>query len=515
MFIDVPDLEALAVTFIVTVIRTILEASPTLVGGVAVAGYLRTQVEPQRLSTIFPNEGIEGIFRAALVATVLPVCSIGILPVLRELRRMGLSTSKLITLGLVAPLLNPFSVVYGLGVLTAPQFLLIVTVVGLLAITVGDVSSRFAERCRVEIEPRPRGLTGRTRIRNLFIAASHSMSGQILLDLAIVVAVSALTASFIRDGAFHPICEASNRMGLGFASALSLPQYVSPPRGVIQFAGIRNANLSIATGLAVYVFGTAISAATIATLLRWYGSRRVRALAISFAFVVCGSSYALSCALPASVGGSSETSALDGMTRPTYASFSKLDVILEKTVGVIDPIMLLSAVCVLVLFAAGLVVRATKTGFRDDDPEEAALLNAQRMSKALPASQLGATAVLGIGVLFVFSMFIVFPAPGEFFEEMETIQLDCEIAIGSGEVGRALDLIDDWDRTASRLPIGAAIRGRIPTPSQRKLTRDVRAELRRARTLLGDGELGSAREKVRKLRKLVSQARDAFGETSS
>lgn len=510
MLVDLPNLEALAVTVVVTMVRTLAEASPTILGGVAVAGYLRTQLEPERVQANFRGEGYQGILRAALIGTALPVCSIGVLPVLRELRRMGLPTNKLITVGIVAPLLNPFSLLYGLSVLSAMEFLMIVVATGVAAIAIGDVSSRFSIRSQVSADARPVGLTGFTRLRNLLVASSRLVTGQTVVDLVVVIGISALTASFLRSGAFQYICEVGNRSGPCIASLLSLPQYVSPSRGVIQFAGIGNANLSIATGLAIYVFGTGISAASILTFSRWYGFRRLLALILALLFVIGGVSYFSFVALPVPIGEVAETTALDGMTRPSSSTLPDITVALEESLSFLDPLVLLSAAGVSVLFVIGLIVRFSKIEFRNDDPEAAEQQNTGRMSKAIPASQLGAIAVLGIGLLFVLSIYILFPAPSDVMEEIETIRLDARIAIQSGEVDVAIDRISAWDSAAASIPISAAIRGAFPTPPQRKVTRDLRAKLRSTRELLVERDLVSARRELPDLMRLQFDTRDTF-----
>lgn len=514
MLFDLPTLEVLAVTLVVTAIRTIAEASPTILGGVAVAAYLRTQLEPKRAQANFPGEGIEGTLRAALIGMTLPVCSIGVLPVLRELRRMGLPTSKLITVGIVAPLLNPFSLLYGLSVLSPPQFLMIVVATGIAAIAIGDVSSRFSIRSQVNADARPAGLTGGTRLRNLLIASSRLVTGQTVVDLLVVIGISTLAASFLRSGAFYYFCEVGNSSGPAIASLLSLPQYVSPSRGVIQFAGIGNANLSIATGLAIYVFGTAISAASLLAISRWYGFQRLLALGLALFFAICAVSYFSFIALPMPIGEVAETSALNGMARPSSSTFSQIAKPLKESLSFFDPLTLLSAAAVSVLFVIGLIVRFSKIEFRNDDPEAAAQQNAGRMSKTIPASQLGAITILGIGGLLLLSVYIFFPAPSTAMKEIETIQLDASIAIRRGDVAAAVDRIAAWDSLAANVPIAAAVRGSFPTYAQRKVTRDLRAELHSTRELLVEGDLNSARKKIADLMRLQSATKDTFAGSS-
>ena len=70
---------------------------------------------------------------------MLPVCSIGVIPVAYELRRAGLRGGAILAFALTAPLFNPLSMLYGLTLSTpivimsfALGSLLVVTTVGML-----------------------------------------------------------------------------------------------------------------------------------------------------------------------------------------------------------------------------------------------------------------------------------------------------------------------------------------------------------------------------------------------
>ena len=93
---------------------------------------------------------------------------------------------------------------------------------------------------------------------------------------------------------------------------------------------------------------------------------------------------------------------------------------------------------------------------------------------------------------------------------MEIIQLDASIAIGRGKVDEAVDRIAAWDSVAAKLPIGVAIRGALPTPSQRKVTRDLRSKLQSTRKFLEEGDLKSARKAFVVALDLLSETKDSF-----
>ena len=77
---------------------------------------------PERYVKSFPalsatrrlfGRGVRGAVRGWAIGMVLPVCSLGVIPVARELRRGGVPGGTVLAFVLTAPLLNPISFLYG------------------------------------------------------------------------------------------------------------------------------------------------------------------------------------------------------------------------------------------------------------------------------------------------------------------------------------------------------------------------------------------------------------------
>ena len=83
-----------------------IEASLMLVVGVVVAGVFRRMVGPAGTRRLF-GSGVRGLFRGWLAGMLLPVRSLGVIPVARELRRCGVPGGTVLAFVLAAPLLNP------------------------------------------------------------------------------------------------------------------------------------------------------------------------------------------------------------------------------------------------------------------------------------------------------------------------------------------------------------------------------------------------------------------------
>lgn len=136
-----PDVTAWGVA--VRTAQAFVEAAPTVLCGVLVAGVLRRMVGADGVRRAFGGTGWGGIARGWAFGMLLPVCSVGVIPVARELRRAGVPGGTTLAFVLVAPLLNPISFLYGLT-LSEPVVILTFAAVSLvLALVVGAVWDRL------------------------------------------------------------------------------------------------------------------------------------------------------------------------------------------------------------------------------------------------------------------------------------------------------------------------------------------------------------------------------------
>ncbi|QDT65213.1 permease [Calycomorphotria hydatis] len=510
---EFPTPEVFLVTLIVGLCRSIVEGSATILAGLFAAAYLRTVATREHIEILFRGDGWRGMARATLVGMALPVCAIGVLPVLRELRKLGLPTSKLLTFGVTAPLLNPITLIYGLSVLSVTYFSLIVAVTIIVALTVSDVASRFYIKNSQQVEDRPKGLTDLTRIRNVIVAASRIATGWIFLDFGITILLSAIVATFLPAGLIEQVCSHSNRFAPVQSALLTAPQYVSPATGVMQLSSLAKVNLSIPAGLALYIFGVGVSGATFFWFTRWYGFRRIIALGMAMFITTVSAAYLSQNVLPPPIAAEEETHGLDALTRPHHPSYSHLSQAVKYGLSYTDPMMRGGAVILVMCCMTGVFVRWRKIEFRDDPPEAATLQ--ANSSRAILPSQIGAVAVLGMAIFVALVSYIYFPGPKESIDEMRTIQADAIIAIRTGKRGWALDRLAAWDATAAKMPVGAAIRLSLPNKQQRESLRALRAHLFWTKERVLNDEMFDASSRAMELTFLLLEAQTAFlGEQS-
>src|SRR5262249_27577150 len=87
-----------------------------------------------------PPDPISGPLRACLLGFLLPVCSLGVLPVVWELRRAGVARAAVLTFLFTAPLAHPLSLVFALRKLAEQGPVAIGVFVGLLAVALAALT---------------------------------------------------------------------------------------------------------------------------------------------------------------------------------------------------------------------------------------------------------------------------------------------------------------------------------------------------------------------------------------
>ena len=95
-------------------VQMLFQATPTIVVGLLVAGVFRRLLGHEGTRRVFGDNTWRSLPQAWAVGMLLPICSLGVIPILREMRRAGVSGGAILAFGLTAPLFNPISVLYGL-----------------------------------------------------------------------------------------------------------------------------------------------------------------------------------------------------------------------------------------------------------------------------------------------------------------------------------------------------------------------------------------------------------------
>lgn len=265
---------SLTVGFGMRLAQAFIEASLTLVIGVIIAAIIRRMVGPQNTRKIF-GRGFTGLFRGWLIGMLLPVCSLAVIPVARELRRSGVAMGAVLAFILAAPLLNPISFLYGLTlaepvvILTfAAASLLLATIAGIVWDRVFAGANRFQEdealAAKADAEPLP--AEGPRRILSVLVSAAKELTGRDLAFYAIGITGSALLSALIPYASLQHTMYHDDPTSPLLMAAVGIPIYSSPLPGMMKIGLMFDHGNSIGAAFVLFVLGIGTSLGTLAWL---------------------------------------------------------------------------------------------------------------------------------------------------------------------------------------------------------------------------------------------------------
>ncbi len=473
------------------VLQGFVVAAPTLLVGLFIAGVLRAVVGPEKIRRLFSGDGIAGLLRVSLLASLTPVCALGVLPIVRELRRAGLPTAKILTFGLSAPMLNPITLVYGWTVLPLQVFALIVLTTLVVSIGVGWITGQWADSKReIDRSEWPTASFGLRRMANLGMATSRAAVQGTCFDVAVCMLIYGVIAALIPAGWFLHHMPYRNPTAPLVMLLATPTAYVDPFHGIVQVYAISSVQFSLGAAVVLHVFGVGINSAGVVWLYRLHGLRRLLSLGMIVFAVTLGIGYGANALLDHPRGTDSHTEALDGLTRPAASlgvGFSKWDSLVKRSLFDIPQAFLVSAWIVIFLAVCGSVLVMGRIRFFDDVQDESeSSPNSAIWNRPFPKHLLALIAVTGLLALLVMLIYVYYPAPEDIFEDMSIVRTDAILFAGPApeiaerEFKKLGNLVD-------KLPISMALRGRTVTDEAREATREYRRMIEDARTALQDG----------------------------
>ena len=173
--------ESLSVTLAGGLLRAgeaLCEASPFLACGLVAAAVFRRLVGHGGVRLLFGDGTRTGVLRAWAVGMLLPVDALGVLPVVREMRRAGLRGGTILAFALSAPLFNPLSLLYGLT-LSDPLAIVAFAFGSLVVVTgAGLLWDRlFSGTAEAEITPPAPVQQGVKRLAAVAVAGAREAAG--------------------------------------------------------------------------------------------------------------------------------------------------------------------------------------------------------------------------------------------------------------------------------------------------------------------------------------------------
>lgn len=442
--------------------QALAQASPFMLTGLFVAALLRRFFGADKTRSLFGGGTVTGLFKAWAIGMLLPVCSLGVIPVARQMRRAGVSGGTILAFALSAPLFNPLSLMYGLT-LSKPLTILIFSILSLVVITIaGGLWDRLCRGQAREPEPEAAMPKGVARIASLALHACRELAGVTALMMAVGLAGVFLLALVLKPGSLQSDMGHDNAYAPLIMTAVALPAYASPMTAMGQLGSMFQHGNSVGAAFILLSFGAGMNLGMLWWMSSAYGVRRAAAWVGIILGVVLVLSYAIERPLyPKDIEPANHTHAFDiycrafdaDTTNPAKQAWAKL----TKEV---QPFEVVCLRVLGVLLAAGVVLRVADPHERleawlarplPDRPKS-------RWDMDVPGHVLG---LVGLGTIVAISIvgcFAYYPDKSECLEELRLAKVEAFSAAMSGNHDQAaywIPVCEDWLR---RLQVGVYLR---------------------------------------------------------
>lgn len=488
----------------IRVVQGFASAAPTLLVGLLIASILRYYLGGSGTRRLFGGQSLRSLPQSWLVGMLLPVCSIGVLPILFEMRRSKVKPGAMSAFALSAPLFNPLSLLYGLTlsrpaviILFALGSLVVVTSLGLLwdAIAKRQSSSTGDEDEGVpadqfESTAAPDHLIGFRRVFATVVHFARETTGLTMAITLVALSGLALLAAVLPFGAMQSEVERDDILAPLKMLLVAVPVYATPMLAMGQLGMMFQHANSPGAAFTLLILGAGMNVATPLWFARHYGIKAASVWLASLLVIVLGLSYAINKPLvPHGIEPAGHTHAFDIYANPLSAYHSlDWDTVVDTVKKEMDISVIASLIALGLVAFAGLLFRVLQIN------EASLIKNAKAGSFAsslhaedakprrgfdvvVPPGVIGATMLAGLIALSVVACYAYYPSPSECLEEISMARAECLSAANSGQVEHAVFWLPVWEDWSRRLEVATFIRSGKIRPYQRMQGHLIRKKL--------------------------------------
>jgi uncharacterized membrane protein YraQ (UPF0718 family) len=498
-----------------------LAGAPTILVGLVIAGVFRRLLGAQGTMRAFGGKTWRSLPQAWAWGMLLPVCSLGVIPVAYELRRAGLSGGAILAFALTAPLFNPLSLLYGLT-LSSPAVLLAFALASLLIVTtVGFAWDRLFPNTALPPNTDPPAAPGLGRLAAAATTAARLAAGPVLLFSFIGLAGSALLVTIFPHGSLTDSMTHTDQFAPLEMLLVAIPAYATPLNVMMQVGSMFVHGNSVGAAFILLTLGAGANLGLIAWAWRTYGFRPAASFLAIFVAVVTLIAYAIEDPLyTAGVIDHPHTHAFDIYACPYRHGGSELASRAWTELASAAQLYETGSLATLAL----LIVVGTVLNQRDPlgrleesltSPRERSLdLPASLMNSAVPGPVLAGVAILGLIALSIVGCFVFYPPPSETLEDLRIVRADALTYANSRDVENATKSIARYDDLTRKLQVGYYLRNYRLDEFQQARARVLRGRLEQLKDTVEAGEFDQVRELNRRVTEAHRRMRDAFSDDS-
>lgn len=505
----------MATYFWVLVLRAgevIAASALTIVIGCLIAAVMHRLIGRERMHGMFAGNSWWSFFKAWLLGMLLPVCSLGTIPIMREMKRAGISTGTLLAFGLTAPLFNPVSVMYGLT-LASPWVVIVFTLCSLVIVSVVGVlfDRLFAGRSQIETQPTiPPGFK---RMLSVLDSAFRQLTGFNLVCILLGIGGAVGLSFVLPNGALQDSVEPELTFAPVVMLAAAVPMFLSPIAAMVQIAGMFEHGNSVGAAFTLLIVGAGLNLGTLWWIARTYGWGTGGRFALLLFSVVLVLAYAVDRPLyPVGVKPVGHTHAFDQFCFPVPEGYELTgELVVSQLKRPYSEIHVLSGAIFLGLF---LVTGQLLSWLGTEERLLAWFMKSNRENwkydTYLSQNFLVGVTLVGLFAASVLGCYVYYPPQDEIFKELQSVNIRLGSAVLSQNWQEAAILVPEAEDWTNKLAVSSFLRGRIRSDFQLAKTQVFMENLERLEHAVEDENSEMARQYALRLQTDLRRLRNAW-----
>lgn len=452
--------EYFASAAVLRLFQVVVYSSLWIVIGCFIAATFRRMLGPAAVRRLFGDHTRWGLITGWLIGMLLPVCSLGVIPIIREMHRAGVKRGTIVTFGLTAPLFNPMSVLYGLT-LSDPIAILTFCFCAMVIVSLlGFAWNRIVKVDEGEEAEDEVPAAGIQRAISVFDSASSELIGPSLAYIAIGIVASVALATLLPHGYLQHQVNHDKPLAPIVVAAIATPIYSTPLLAMSQIGGMFQHGNSIGAAFSLLILGAGVNLGFLAWFARTYKAKPFLMFFSLLVTTTIGLAYLVDKPLyPKGVEPEGHTHAFDVYTNPFSSSHGETFSLAKTRMAEFwDANELGGTYLFGLLVLTGLIFkfgvkRASLERWYQQTDERESKLNVE-----VPSWILGLTVVTGLVFASVAGTYMYYPAPDEILPDLQAINVNAVVCARTKDWDAAEKWIAFCDDLSRRVEVGVYLR---------------------------------------------------------
>ncbi len=422
-----------------------VQACPTLLIGWLTAAILERVLGREGTFKLFGGSTWRSLPQAWFLGMLLPVCSLGALPIMYQMRKSGISGGTILAFGLTAPLFNPISVLFGLTLAT-PTTIIVFCLCSFAIVTLaGTIWDRLFESPAQTAAQLPPSPFGWRRVLIVFLSTARQSLDAPTKYAFLGLAGAAILSMFLPPGILQRAANYDDPFAPLTMSGVATFAYVTPMVAINNIASMFEHGNSVGAAFTLLILGTGVNLGMLAWVGVHYGMRRLLGWSLLLTGIVLTFGYALNKPLyPKGVEAADHTHAFDAFCQPFLPGTENLPhLVWQKLNDQARPEELVALALITAAFPIGWI--ALRAGWIEElmASRPSSVQTAGKYDMVLPPSMIAISCFAGLIAMSVGACYMYYPSRDEILKEM---------VITNGDLFSAANAFE-WDGVERYLPI--------------------------------------------------------------